>query len=176
MELGEWRFGLWLWTKYCTRRWFSYESFDLLMISIIRGLLIQIGMQLPAAAQAKIEHINLSELTDYAAGRVFARTTLVELEEHLFLCGECRSVVVKLDSDASSRRRPLEITHTTADGLIQLWIEQSLSGRWLARFSGDQLDGGQEFGNLESARTFALQSFEQMFPEHVCNLACSFSR
>jgi len=80
---------------------------------------------------------------------------LSELEEHLLLCGECQRVVVKLDSDASSRGRPLEITHVTADALIQLWVEQSLSGSWLARYTGHQLDAGQEFGNIGSARTFA---------------------
>jgi hypothetical protein len=144
------------------------------MISMIRVLLIQIAMQRPTTANPNIEHISLSELTDYAAGRVFAGTNLIGLEEHLFLCERCRKVVVKLDSDALSHARPLEIIHATADGLIRLWVEQSLSGRWLARFSGDQLDGGQEFGSIESARTFTLQSFEQMFPEHVCSHACSF--
>jgi len=83
---------------------------------------------------------------------------------------------VKLDSDALSRGRPLEITHSTADGPIRLWVEQSLSGGWQARYTGAQLSGGQEFRTSERARTFALQSFGEMFPDHVCTHACSFSR
>jgi hypothetical protein len=134
-------------------------------------------MQQLSTVHTNIEHISLSELADYAAGRVFARTTLIELEQHLLLCGECQRVVVKLDSDASSGGRTLEVTHATADGLIRLWVERSsLSGRWLARYTGGQLNGGQEFGTRESARTFALRSFDEMFSEHVCTDACSFSR
>jgi hypothetical protein len=103
------------------------------------------------------------------------RLTAVQAN-HLFLCGECQKIVVTLDREALSYGRPLEITHATADGPIRLWVEQSLSGRWLARYAGGQLNGGQEFGSVESARTFALQSFDEMFSEHVCTHACSFSR
>jgi hypothetical protein len=145
-----------------------------LVAQVIRVLLIQIGMQLLTAVRANIEHISASVLADYAAGRVFARTSLCELEEHLLLCGLCQRVVVKLDSDASLCGRPLEITHATADGFVRLWVERSLSGRWLARYTGGQLNGGREFESSQSARTFALQCFNEMFAEHVCTHACSF--
>jgi hypothetical protein len=125
----------------------SNESFGLLVAQIIRGLLIQIGMQPRIAVHTNIQHISLSELADYAAGRVFARTTLSELEEHLLLCGECQRLVVKLDNDASSRRRPLEITHSTADGPIRLWVEQSLSGGWQARYTGGHTEWGTRIRN-----------------------------
>jgi hypothetical protein len=137
---------------------------------------IQIVMQRLTAVYASIEHISASVLAYYAAGWVFGRTALSELKEHRLLCGECQRVVVKLDSDVLPRGRPLEITHATVDGFIRLWVEQSASGCWLARYTGGQLNGGQEFGSVESARTFTLQSFDEMFPEHVCNHACSFSR
>jgi hypothetical protein len=133
-------------------------------------------MQQPTAVRVKTEHISDAVLADYAAGRVFETKTLSELEEHLLLCGECQRVVMKLDTDASSHGRPLEITHATADGPIRLWVERSLSGRWQARYTGPNLDGGQGFGIVESACTFALRSFDEMFPEHVCTHACSFSR
>jgi hypothetical protein len=55
-----------------------------LVAQVIRVLLIQIGMQLLTAVRANIEHISASVLADYAAGRVFARTSLCELEEHYF--------------------------------------------------------------------------------------------
>jgi hypothetical protein len=123
-----------------------------------------------------VEHVSFAVLAEYAAGRVFENASLKELEEHLLLCADCQRVAVQLDRDASKRGRPLEITHTTTDGPIRLWVEQSASGRWQARYTGPNLNGGQEFGRVERARTFVLKSFDEMFPDHLCSDACSFSR
>jgi hypothetical protein len=100
-------------------------------------------MQRPTAVRANIEHISASVLADYAAGRVFARTSLCELEEHLLLCSGCQRVVIELDGGASRSGMPLDITHVTKGGLIRLWVERSLPGRWLARYTGSQLNGGR---------------------------------
>jgi hypothetical protein len=95
------------------------------------------------------------------------------MQDHLLLCDQCQGLLTQMKHAAFERDLLLAITHKTDDGPVTLWVERSSPVICLARIIGDQLDGGKEFESFEMARTFALRSFIEMFPDHVCTGDCS---
>jgi len=102
-------------------------------------------------------------------------------EAHVLTCRQCCDRVSEvrasiLAMERSERARRPEVIfwqlHLTADGPVEIWVEQTTSGRWRCRYVGRHLDGGMETHVRETALVEALQGFAAMFPEHQCSEAC----
>jgi hypothetical protein len=106
----------------------------------------------------------------------------LEFEDHYLTCASCAEVVEKTGrfmgamrsaGAKSDRTTPLHFTHATEDGLIVSEVVETINGEWLARHVGPQLDGGRVTRTLWEANEYLLESFRQMFPEHICSTNCS---
>jgi hypothetical protein len=115
------------------------------------------------------------------AGNRLTEPDLAKAEEHLLLCGECRYRINLIGGYLSTMRAALRRSdsnvifwqlHSTADGPVQIWVEQTSSGRWLSRRVGLNLDGGLETAKRTDALLNAFQSFVELFPDHRCTAAC----
>lgn len=69
-------------------------------------------------------------------------------------------------------QRPVSVVHQTEDGPVHLWASPGQDGRWRARIWGQQLAGTHQFQTLAEANRHLLESFLQMFPDHVCSSGC----
>ena len=68
--------------------------------------------------------------------------------------------------------RSRRFTHDTEDGLIASEAKRLGRGKWFAHHWGPQLDGGTTTTTLREAITYLTESFQQMFPEHLCTERC----
>lgn len=68
--------------------------------------------------------------------------------------------------------RPVSVVHQTEDGPVHLWASPGPEGNWKARIWGQQLGGTQQFRTLAEANRHLIESFSQMFPDHVCSSGC----
>jgi hypothetical protein len=51
-------------------------------------------------------------------------------------------------------------------------MHSGADGKWVVRHWGRQLDGGRICASVEEANAYLMESFKQMFPEHVCSEQC----
>ncbi len=119
-------------------------------------------------------------LEDYALGRT-SESAAEKVEIHLLYCGRCQDELSRTEeyiramksaaAEAGPVRR-LRSLHFTSDGPIFGAIHPLPNGKWMARHWGKQLQGGTSCSTLEEANAYLLESFQQMFPEHVCLPDC----
>jgi hypothetical protein len=63
--------------------------------------------------------------------------------------------------------------HKTEDGLIITCVATRIRSRtWAARVSGPGVEVSMTTPSLEDARTYLLDSFHVMFPQHHCTERC----
>jgi len=71
-----------------------------------------------------------------------------------------------------SAQEPISVVHQTEDGPVHLWSLPGQEGCWKARIWGRQLAGTEQFGSLAEANRHLIESFAEMFSEHVCSSGC----
>lgn len=69
-------------------------------------------------------------------------------------------------------REPVSFIHDTEDGPIHLLTLPDKDGGWKALHWGTTLSGGRHFRTMVKANVHLLQSFAELFPDHVCTLRC----
>jgi len=111
------------------------------------------------------EHVGAATLERYSLGEFGPAALETVVESHLLICAACR--------DRLARIEPFNTVHYTQDGPIYSRITQMQDGSFAARHWGRQIDGGSRYRDLAAAREYLLESFAQMFPEHMCGEACS---
>ena len=112
-------------------------------------------------------HGSGDELESYSLGRL-APTRVDALEEHLLICGACRSALEDLEA--------LNYIHDTPEGPFYSRTTRMRTGKFFARHWGCSVEGGREFRTLAGARRYLAQSFTELFPEHVCTIRCGSTR
>jgi hypothetical protein len=90
-----------------------------------------------------------------------------EFEGHLALCPRCREIVEDVRAGL-----PVSRVHQTEDGPVHLWASPDPEGGWKARIWGRELAGARRFETLAEANRHLLDSFGQMFGEHLCSEGC----
>jgi hypothetical protein len=129
---------------------------------------------------AKEEHPSADELETYALGSC-SNADLEKVEEHLFICERCQDELALTDHYIQAMKgaaaapeigKRLRSIHTTEDGPIFGAIHCGADGKWIARHWGGQLDGRRICDSVEEANAYLMESFWQMFPEHVCSEWC----
>jgi hypothetical protein len=70
-------------------------------------------------------------------------------------------------------REGTDFGHQTKAGPIHLEVRRGGSGRWLARYWGEQVEGGREFRSFKEAKGWILRCFQELFPEHRYGRGCS---
>src|SRR5471030_2138014 len=117
-------------------------------------------------------HPSSDELEGYSVG-LSSEAGLGQVEEHLLICERCQNdLVFKKTAAAPDTRRRLRSVHITEDGPIFGAMHCGADGKWEARHWGRQLDGGRMCDSVEDANAYLMESFQQMFPEHVCSEQC----
>jgi hypothetical protein len=125
-------------------------------------------------------HPSSDELEAYALG-LWSDADLEKVEEHLLICERCQNELARTDqfiramkSAAAALRtgKRLRAIHITKDGPIFGAVHNGPDGKWVARHWGRQLDGSRICGSVEEANAYLMESFRQMFPEHVCSEQC----
>jgi hypothetical protein len=106
---------------------------------------------------------------------------LEEVEEHLLICERCQNVLALTDQYIQAMKRALgspqaggrlRSIHITEDGPVFGAMHSGADGKWVARHWGRQLDGGRICASVEEANAYLMESFKQMYPEHVCSEQC----
>jgi anti-sigma factor RsiW len=119
-------------------------------------------------------HISEATIEGYALGR-FLGNCAGEVEEHLLLCEFCRAKIsheMQLIRALRAGFRVRMAAHTTADGVVELWIEQT-GDKWIGRLKGEMLHGYRQASDQGAAFEAISTSFREMFPEHACGAFCS---
>jgi hypothetical protein len=125
-------------------------------------------------------HPSCDELEAYSLG-LSSDTDLEKVEEHLLICERCQNELALTDQyvramkdalAAPQRGRRLRSVHITDDGPIFGAMHCGADGKWVVRHWGKQLDGGRICDSVEDANTYLMESFQKMFPEHVCSEQC----
>jgi hypothetical protein len=129
----------------------------------------------------------------YAMGCLGDANT-VSFEEHLLVCGRCRSELADNDSyvtvirsvlsrDAgriAHRNAPppaldagvhLVALHATAEGTMLLCVHPS-QNVWAARVVGGAIDFGRWHERRQAAVSDCARLFWEAFPEHICGSDC----
>jgi hypothetical protein len=123
------------------------------------------------------------------------------LEEHLLVCEYCRRELAEADSYVTVIRTALrqchndsQLTgplihglteaweradahlvamHATDQGIMLLFVCPAIrGGNWLARVVGGTIDAGDWCDRRGHAVVASHRLFSEMFPEHVCSVAC----
>lgn len=125
-------------------------------------------------------HPSSVDLEAYSLGRA-SDAGLQNVEEHLLTCERCQNELALTDQYIQAMKkvlaspsgvRRLRSVHITEDGPIFGAIHLQTNGKWMARHWGRQLDGGRICDSVEDANGYLMESFEQMFPEHICSEQC----
>jgi hypothetical protein len=121
-------------------------------------------------------HPSDDELEAYILGSA-SDTALDKVEEHLLICERCRRELAHSEQHVSTIKRGgdgkrLRSIHLTVDGSIFGAIHSGADGKWIARHWGSQLDGFKNCDSIEEANAYLMDSFQQMFPEHLCSEEC----
>jgi hypothetical protein len=125
-------------------------------------------------------HPPSDELEAYSLG-LAADADLEEVEEHLLICERCQNELALTDRSVPEMKkalaspqtgRRLRSFHITEDGPVFGAMHRGADGKWVARHWGRQLDGGRICDSVEGANAYLMESFHQMFPEHVCSGQC----
>jgi len=109
------------------------------------------------------EHIGITTIECYSLEQL-GSDDREAVERHLRICAGCRDRLVGVE--------PFNTIHYTPEGPFYSRITQLRDGSFHARHWGCQIDGGDNYLDLDAARTYLLESFVQMFPEHECGKAC----
>ncbi len=126
------------------------------------------------------QHLSADELEAYSLGRA-TDTNLEQIEIHLLFCEHCQNELaltahyiraMKEATVVGKDVRRLSSVHITEGGPIFGAMHETADGKWLARHWGRQLDGGRKCDSVEEANAYLIESFWQMFPEHVCSMGC----
>lgn len=119
--------------------------------------------------------------------RTLPETELGPLEMHVFFCMLCQHRLAETNDFVTAMRAAAaeclklgeptntpahRFTHDTDDGLIESEVTLIGSKKWLGHHWGPQLDGGMTWSTMGEAVTYLIESFQQMFPEHVCTTTC----
>jgi hypothetical protein len=125
-------------------------------------------------------HLSPTELVAYALG-LPSNADLEQVELHLVICEVCQEELtlavrylrakekVGAPSGTAGRLRSL---HFTMDGPIIGAMHSDGDGKWIARQWGRELDGARICDSVKEAHAYLMESFWQMFPEHVCLKRC----
>lgn len=117
-------------------------------------------------------HPALDELEASALG-LSSDANLENVEEHLVICERCQSeLALKRAVAAPDNGKRLRSIHITEDDPIFGAIHCGTDGKWIARHWGRQLDGRRICDSVEEANDYLTESFQQMFPEHLCTGRC----
>jgi hypothetical protein len=66
----------------------------------------------------------------------------------------------------------LRSIHLTEDGPIFGAVHNNADGKWEARNWGKELNGSRVCDSIDDANAYLIESFQQMFPDHVCTAPC----
>ena len=109
------------------------------------------------------------------------------LERHLATCLLCRyrlaetveymiatraAAVQCSHPEAPMHAQPHRFIHDTDDGLIVSEVNRLGPEKWFAHHWGLLLDGGITTKTPGEAMAYLTESFQQMFPDHVCTVRC----
>ena len=125
-------------------------------------------------------HLSSEELRIYSHG-LSSDAKLEETEDHLLICQSCQDKLVlacqdeqrvKLAADIQRSAKRLRSIHITEDGPIFSAMRRGAAGKRIARHWGRQLSGCQICSSVQEANKYLTESFQQMFPNHVCSKQC----
>ncbi len=122
-------------------------------------------------------HPSSDDIDEYVLGRLTG-PTLASIQQHLSCCSDCRfQVKVVEEMIAILRKAPrkavaLRFQHETQDGMITSEVIRITRRKWIAHHTGPQLDGGITTSTLRAANAYLVDSFAQMFPDHICTEKC----
>jgi hypothetical protein len=125
-------------------------------------------------------HSSSDELEAYSLG-LSSDGNLEKVEEHLLICERCQNELTLTDQYIRAMKgalaspqggRRLRSVHITEDGPVFGAMHDGAEGKYVARHWGRQLDGGRTCDSAEEANAYLMESFRQMFPEHVCSEQC----
>ena len=106
---------------------------------------------------------------------------LEEGEDHLLICEPCQNELALTDQygramkkavASPQTRKRLRSIHITEDGPVFGAMHSGADGKWVVRHWGRNLAGGRICDSVEGANAYLMESFRQMFPEHVCSGQC----
>ena len=129
-------------------------------------------------------HVSSEELEAYFVG-LSLDDDLQRVEEHVLICERCQDELALSGRYTRPTKEPvvaldtgkrLQSIHITEDGPIFGAMHMGANGKWLARHWGRQLNGGCSFDSVKDAYTYLVESFQQMFPEHLCVGRCRGSK
>ena len=133
-----------------------------------------------SGAMVQEVHFSPDELEAYSLG-LSSDADLEKVEEHLLICERCQNELALTDQYGRAMRKAvsspqtgkrLRSIHITKDGPVFGAMHSGADGKWVARHWGRQLDGGRICDSVEGANAYLMESFQQMFPEHVCLEQC----
>jgi len=126
-------------------------------------------------------HLSEDVLDGYVM-RTLTGTATLRSESHLLICEACRHRLEEMEQFLIAVRaaprtrvtsaRSYRFSHETDDGLIVSEVTRFGTKGWTARHWGPQLNGGRTTKTLKEATAYLVESFHQMFPEHVCTERC----
>jgi hypothetical protein len=125
-------------------------------------------------------HPSAEDLEVYAMGRSLD-VDIERIQTHLLICDRCQMELaqsdhyiraVKCGAALLEATRQFRSVHFTEDGLIFGASHERADGKWVARHWGKQLQGMRVCDSVEEANAYLRESFQQMFPEHVCSERC----
>ena len=125
-------------------------------------------------------HPSSDELEAYALG-TSSDADLDKVEEHLLFCERCQNELALADIYVAAMKNAIAVfttmkrlrsIHITDEGPIFGAVRPAPGGKWVARHWGRDLDGSRTCDSLEEAKAYLMDSFQQMFPEHVCSDQC----
>ena len=137
-------------------------------------------MVLPFGSMVFEPHLSSDEMEAYSLGRS-SDADLEKVEEHLLICERCQNQLALTDQYIQAMKRAatapdavkrLRSIHITEGGPIFGAMHCEADGKWVARHWGRQLDGGRVCDSVEESNEYLMESFRQMFPEHVCTEQC----
>jgi hypothetical protein len=115
-----------------------------------------------------LPHVSAEDLGAYASGRL-RDLQANEIQEHLRICTCCQDHLTRLDLDRVSSLRSI---HITSDGPIFSSKRRLDDGTWEAYHWGQTMEGVAACKTAKAAEAYLIESFRQMFPEHVCSDRC----
>jgi|HubBroStandDraft_1064217.scaffolds.fasta_scaffold01785_6 hypothetical protein len=112
-------------------------------------------------------HQTAADLESYSLGTL-ALSLISGFDQHLFVCHKCRAELDAIE--------PYGFVHYTGDGPFYSRATRLRTGMLFARHWGRGLEGGLEFRTREGAKSYLVQSFSLMFPDHACTAGCGSTK
>jgi len=112
-------------------------------------------------------HIPTVLLEEYSLNKL-PESGLTAVEVHLLVCERCRGRLEEIEL--------VNHIHYTEDGPVYSRATRLSTGDVIARHWGTDLHGGKTFRSVSAARTYLIESFSQLFPEHSCNGSCAIGK